>query len=256
MKRLFRSLQTYFPFLQDVRMYSGIFFRRVFHVIRIDEWNALKLVHLTDGQIIDVGANRGQSIESIRMIFGNKEIIAFEPNQYLANKLKKLYRTSKNIQIIPVALGGESGKFNLYLPKYRGWIFDGLGSLLRDSTMSGLNSRTLMNFNNKHLSCIEMEVNVEKLDSFGLKPSVLKIDTEGFEMMALKGAKETIAKFLPVILLEDSTREIIEFLKVFGYRPFSFKDKKLHLGDTSTLNTFFLCDKHIIDANVVKRSAY
>lgn len=241
----FRAIQTLFPFLQDVRTGIERYVRRFFRSVYIRDWQAFTMLQLSSGQVIDVGSNRGQSIESILMVLPDREIIAFEPNLNLASKLERFYKNRLNVKIVSKALGDRPGSFILYMPKYRGWVFDGLASLDRAAAMSWLNSKTLIGFDGRLLSCVEMQVEVSTLDSFSLHPSVIKLDTEGAEILALKGAKNTLETYKPAILLEGATDEIVLYLKALGYTPYSFNGKKFIQGDTSSLNTFFLCEKHL-----------
>ena len=63
---------------------------------------------------------------------------------------------------------------------------------------------------------------VKTLDSYRLKPNILKIDVEGFEMDVLRGAIETIKTYHPKIILEVHTKALkeqcIKFLSGFGYK--------------------------------------
>lgn len=82
--------------------------------------------------------------------------------------------------------------------------------------------------------------------------SVIKIDTDGFEMGVLLGAKRTIENYRPSIVFEygpDYLRnhsvvepqELINFLKGFGYEIFyenfePFDPRGLRLGVDETIN--------------------
>jgi len=60
-----------------------------------------------------------------------------------------------------------------------------------------------------------------------IKPTFIKIDVEGAEFEVLKGAKQTLKKFKPVLVIEihefilpsfgTSTQEIIDYLTELGY---------------------------------------
>lgn len=51
------------------------------------------------------------------------------------------------------------------------------------------------------------DVNVRRLDSFELERcDFLKLDIEGFELFALRGARETLLKFRPLIMIEAKIR--------------------------------------------------
>jgi hypothetical protein len=65
-------------------------------------------------------------------------------------------------------------------------------------------------------------IETRTLDSFNFdKVDLIKIDVEGLELSVLDGARETIGKFHPKIILETHTKELykksIEFLKDFNY---------------------------------------
>ena len=66
-----------------------------------------------------------------------------------------------------------------------------------------------------------------KIDDLGLRPSLIVLDIEGMELLALRGAFETLKAFGPVVMIEDkglSKKYDIEkgeaglFLEKLGYR--------------------------------------
>lgn len=71
------------------------------------------------------------------------------------------------------------------------------------------------------------DIKTRALDVFEFDPSFIKIDAEGFEMKILKGAKETIERCRPVMLIEinkpalerngTSFDEVVSYLRTFGY---------------------------------------
>ena len=68
----------------------------------------------------------------------------------------------------------------------------------------------------------KIEVKFRTLDSYKIKPDIMKIDVEGFELDVLEGAVETIKKFHPKIIIETHSKELEkrtkEFLSRFDYR--------------------------------------
>lgn len=46
---------------------------------------------------------------------------------------------------------------------------------------------------------------------------LIMLDVEGYEIFILRGAEETIAKFKPVVVVEDTNMNIEELLKKYGY---------------------------------------
>lgn len=55
---------------------------------------------------------------------------------------------------------------------------------------------------------------------------LIMLDVEGYEIHILRGAEETIAKFKPVVAVEDTNVHIEELLKKYGYtkRSTSYRD--------------------------------
>lgn len=71
------------------------------------------------------------------------------------------------------------------------------------------------------------EIEVDTIDNLVKgRVSIIQLDIEGHELQALKGAKKTIKKWNPIIILEFLDFKIIEdyinFLKQFGYNRYKF----------------------------------
>lgn len=244
MKRVFRNIQTFFPFLQDARFSLESRLRTLSRHVHDEDWRAFGQLKIGYGVIVDVGANRGQSIDSFQVIMSERSIVSFEPNARLAARLARRHTRDQRVRIEPVALSSKNGKETLHLPKYRSWIFDGLASLDAAEAMNWLNSDRLWRFDSKKLTHVVMDIEVKTLDAYDLAPAIIKLDTQGTEEDVLRGGLNTIATHRPIILLESSTQGIIELLAGYGYRPYTFYSGKLHCNVTSGKNVFFLTADH------------
>jgi FkbM family methyltransferase len=242
-KKLVRTLQVYFPSLQDT-VYS---LRRLLRTARKkpfeDDFQALRLFP-DDGEsqiFLDVGANRGQSIDAIRIYRKDSQIIAFEPNEFLYRKLVELYKYDKKTLIHNVGLGDSVGEFTLYIPFYKKWMFDGLGSLRKkeaEDLLSGMDQ--IYFYDHQFLSLEETTVRVTTLDELELSPFFIKIDTQGYELMALRGAKKTLTTSEPVLLIEWPEDEVVDFLTSLDYQFYRFEKSYFIPGVRGPLNTFFM----------------
>ena len=127
--------------------------------------------------IVDVGANIG----AMSKIFARraKVVHAFEPSPRALEYLKM--NADKNVIVHPVALSDHDGV----------GLFEERESLDRSS-----------------FSDDGIEVPVRTLDSFGLKPDLIKIDVEGFEPEVLRGARETL-RHSPTLLFEALSQEAL-----------------------------------------------
>lgn len=176
----------------------GKYSHNQFHNYQIEEYNeALKFVKQFR-TAIDLGGNLG--IMSNRMVKNFEFVHAFEPlfHKYLRSNIKE-----KNIQVYPYAVGDTPGTVTMRV----GFHHSG-GSNIVDREADGKGLR---------------EVEVVTVDSFDIKDvDFIKIDVEDYEWFALQGAKNTIEKYKPVLLIElkdDNTyhRNIIIFLEQLGY---------------------------------------
>ena len=79
----------------------------------------------------------------------------------------------------------------------------------------------------------KVNVRMEKLDNIQIKNiGFIKIDVEGHELEVIKGAKETINKYNPILLVEIEKRhskrpvkETINFINNLGYECFFTNEK-------------------------------
>lgn len=238
-------MQSGFPILQELRWRNEYRLQRMFRYAHESDFYAFSKLKLSDKPILDVGANRGQSIESFRSVLPGKAICSFEPNRFLAEKLRSRYAHTPDVKINDFGLGDEPGSFVLYIPKYKKWIYDGLSSLDRNEAASWLNQRTIWRFDENELHLIEVECDIVTLDSLDMSASVIKIDVQGYELQALKGGSRTIEAHRPVIMLESATDEIVSFLGGFGYIPHIQRNGAFVADRTDAVNCFFLRPEHL-----------
>ncbi len=247
MKKIFRSIQTLFPCFHDLRFRFKFFTITFFRQPHEKDFQAFKYFHPDpDKLFIDIGANRGETISSI-LIYPHlkNQIIAFEPNQIVFKKLLSGFSHNKRIVLYNYGLGDENTERVLYVPYYRKWMFDGLSSFKKNEATSWLQPR-LWRFNEKKQSIYEMKCKIKKLDDLELNPCFIKIDVQGFEYEAIKGGLKTISEFLPVILIENISTDIIDMLQQLNYGFYSFEKGAFH-EQIGKLNTFCI-NKDIISS--------
>jgi hypothetical protein len=62
-------------------------------------------------------------------------------------------------------------------------------------------------------------VRTATLDSYALRDvSLVKVDVEGHERQVLAGARETLTRWRPLVVVEDWERELGPLMAAFGYR--------------------------------------
>ena len=194
--------------------------------------------------IFDIGFYNGeftkQLIENLD-IDSNKQsvyVYSFDPNDKINRKDFKEFVKLNNIhwKHFSNAIGDKNSREKFTILKH----FPSSGSSVNNILVNSmwLKSRRFIfsPFTNKNDSTEIFEVTQKTLDSIELdieSIDVLKIDVEGYSYEVLKGAKNTIENFLPLIQLEILAKKrifeiernkIINFLEEIGYE--FVKEKK------------------------------
>ena len=173
--------------------------------------------------VYDIGAHVGYfTLLSSILVGDTGKVYAFEPARKVFKLLKKHIKINrcKNVYIFNKAISDKNGIE----------FFD-----IGDGSWTG-----------KISSKGEYEVEIVKLDDFVLRnnifpPNVIKIDVEGEELNVLKGAKNLLTKYSPLIFLSTHSQQLYdsccEFLKSLGYEIktigqmkdliIAFKNKKI-----------------------------
>lgn len=138
------------------------------------------------GTAVDIGANQGIFAFALAAIADR--VVAIEPNPDYAFFARWMLR--KRAEVLELAISDAPGRATFYVPSSdEGMVLHFAGSL----------KRTHSQFRNIKT----YEVEVRTLDSLGLKDvRFIKADVEGNEREVLDGARATIARDKPVILLE------------------------------------------------------
>lgn len=243
-RKFFRSVQVYFPYLQDYRFEMRRALRKFLNRTHEEDFEILPHLPASENNLfIDVGANRGEAIQSILMRRPDALVMAFEPNSFLIDKLKKFYGRDRRVLINNYGLGSEENKFDLYIPFYNNYMFDGLASFKEENARDWLKGR-LYGFDSHKLELKKITCAVKRLDDFSLKPCFIKIDVQGYEYEVLLGAKKTLSAARPVLLIESPGSKELNFLTAAGYQSFIFKNRLLVPGSKHP-NVFFIPEEVI-----------
>jgi len=242
-KKVLRTLQSEFPFLKEAK--DSLYFhgRRLLRIPHENDFAAIGLIPSTSqGCFIDVGANHGQSIESILLFRPDAQIVSFEANPGLAQKLEKRYRNRKNIRIHPYGLADAAGRFTLFVPSYKGFVYDGLASFDEASAISWISEKTVLNFKPDKLQVTQVACMADTLDAQQLAPIFIKVDVQGFEYNVLQGGRQTLLQYEPILLIEDlrSDARTLSLANELGYEEYYYNGVRLLKGSASASPNSFL----------------
>jgi FkbM family methyltransferase len=193
-------------------------------------------------QILDVGANRGQSIVSMRTLLPSVQIHSFEANISLIPVLEKLvnFVIPPPVLIHPYGLSDEDGDFVFYIPFSNEIVY-----LEEASTSLEYYEKPWVKEKFRERGGLMLKEVKCKLiigDSLSLLPEFIKVDVEGAESRVLRGLTETIKRMRPVIMVENSDWfGVQDVLLPLNYSPYEFNigtNRFLPLASSST-NTFY-----------------
>lgn len=244
-KPLVRFLYAYVPGLAASRFTAMDLTASIFAK---SEYRGCSLLHIDDGLIIDIGANRGQSIAAFRRNAPRSRIIAFEPEPRSAKRLISRFRTVDSIKIIDRALGNQSSSITLFIPSYGRWRCDGMAATDRKTAVDWLkDSGRMYRFNPKKLSVTKHIVQCDKLDTYNLLPKLIKIHAQGAELDILRSSTQTLKCHRPALMCAFASEQISEFLAPFGYRPYISSRQGFRAGLNAPPLTFtwYLTDLHL-----------
>lgn len=164
--------------------------------------------------IIDGGANKGQFARAATETFPDAKVFAFEPLPDVFEELKANLGRRPQVTVIQSALGNQQGTIEFFRHGYS----------LSSSVLRPLKTRPGTDIQ-------ALEVPVCRLDD-ALKdvtlpgPALLKLDLQGYEMEALRGASELLRRvshvlvetsFIPSYEGEPAFGETLEFLRQAGF---------------------------------------
>lgn len=235
-----RAFQAQFPVFLSAKVKAQRFVRRTLRKPFEADFRFLKHWSFGDDDLaLDVGANRGQSIDAIRMMVPNVRIMSFEPNQLIADALDDLFAHDDAVEIDRRGLAEYCNSRLLYTPFYNGFMYDGLASFDETEATSWLNAETLAGFDPKNLHVEAHECEVARLDLLALEPDFIKIDVQGYEAQVLLGGKYTIEKTRPLIMLENN-QEGDAVLTQWGWMRFAYAGDQVIANEMGELNTFYV----------------
>ncbi len=174
--------------------------------------------------IIDGGANIGFVTFQFSKRFPNSAVYAIEPNPEVFAKLKSTYEGNPNVCALNVGIARESGKLTFNVN-----VNTGTSSFLKPTRYHGTHQAKRI----KEAIEIETISIIDLASRNGLEHiGILKLDIEGFELEALKGA-DTLLKDQKIhsIVLEANLiesyqgqslfHEVTRYLAECGYYPFN-----------------------------------
>jgi FkbM family methyltransferase len=199
---LLQSVKINLPLFYVDHIQKIIYETRNFY--EIDTLEFLRLHYRQFDFIVEVGANIGNHVLYYCSHLQPKKVYCFEPGQFSLTVLKKnieLNYLEDKVIVYPFAAGAKSGQGHQ-----------------EDFSLAntGMNRVVVADGGNG-----ESVVEIRSLDSLSFaRVDFIKIDVEGGELSVLEGAKETIHRCRPVLLVEvfeERCQDIDNWMENIGY---------------------------------------
>jgi FkbM family methyltransferase len=164
--------------------------------------NFLQHINVDTTQIIfEVGARYGNESIALRNLFPNATIYSFEPNPLTKDRCSETLKPEKNINFFPFALGEKEEQLPFY--SFVGGN-DGASSLYKRIDFDQTQKQTGV----AQVDTLERFVRNNKVSFI----NYLCMDTQGFELNILKGAKHFISKIQYIVMEEPNPVIDLRFL--------------------------------------------
>jgi FkbM family methyltransferase len=166
----------------------------------IPEWRAIRLVeerhlrrlfrHLDVDCVFDVGANIGQYAHMVRRHAGfTGQLISFEPNPAVIDRLRKEAAGDSRWQVEQIALGSSPGSAEFHA--YSETEYSSFRKIGSSQHAPVVESRSVS---------VEVQTVASYLESarrrWNFKRPFLKLDTQGFDLEIAKGAGASLREFV------------------------------------------------------------
>lgn len=209
---------------------SGIFIKRPYQ-----DWGSEKILCdflRPDADFFDIGAHIGYY--ALWAAPFCRQVYAFEPDERNIRHLQRNRKYAPNITIVPKAVTEED-----------------VDTVLFDFSMEpSLNSLAQRVLADPSQNPKVREVPATNIDAFCAKnphvnPCVIKVDIEGYDLPAVRGARKTISKFQPVFLIEfyegplNTVQHLFAFCDEYNYRVFAKVKPRRPDGSYSYTNIRF-----------------
>ena len=186
--------------------------------------DARKIINIPNPMIVDGGAHTGNTTKEFLKKFESPEIFAFEAIPELSVKLSNRFSGTQGVTVFQKAIGAENRKVKF--------------NILKHTSSSSILTPTEETFKLHGGESMKTEkildVDMVRLDSIlpaGKNIDILKLDLQGYELEALKGAIGILDKvkiiiseveFIPLYNGQPLFSDLDIFLRNKGFRLFNF----------------------------------
>lgn len=237
-----------------------------------DDYAVFGMLPKSKALVLDIGANYGYSVSSLRSSGLTNPILSFEvlPGYAAALEIVKK-RLPVDYDFVISGVGSEAGSLDFYTPVVGKVALTALTSArasalteheahwFAKSVESNVQSYPSPLFEDFRFTILKTVAKVDRIDNMlknysgaldVSRVAAMKIDVEGLEYDVLLGAAETIKKHRPLLMLEGANRSprVKNLVDSWGYATADLVNIKLEIidGISTQVNGFFIHPKGVI----------
>lgn len=213
--------------------------------------------------VLDIGANRGQTIEWFQKNFANVDIYAFEPTRELFNDLSKKYKNFENINLFSKAISNKTGVEKFFVSELS--VTNSLLKPITDNYNGLLKNDLIDKF--KKIDSYNVEVttleNWYKNTISGALIDILKTDTQGNDYKVLIGGESVLRDFCKSVIIEIQYQnyyenqgqiyDIIKYLYDLGFVIFSIYDNTRLSNGFLTESDYIFINTKYFNLNILSK---
>lgn len=214
---------------------------------------------ITNGTIIDIGANLGQSSLSFLKLT-KMDVIAIEPQTNLLESLQFIQRNfgEGRMRIENKGAGDICGQLSFFIPAFEKEYTEE-ASFLQERALARVHA---CNYCEDELSKEEVPVETidEMIKNINKPVFFVKIDAEAFEEKVIRGMGETIRRYHPLILLEyNNVNQQLEIYNavnaIFEYSIgyWNYEEKIFEKNYPKDTLNYFLIPKGFFQDKIVEK---
>ena len=179
--------------------------------------HALREQGLRPDLIIDGGANIGQFARASVETFPAADVLSFEPLPDIAAQFRRNLGGEARVSLVEFALGSVEGTISFGRNEYS----------LASSALPVVSGDEMVRAHNETLTVPVTTIDTALADRDVPRSTLLKLDLQGFELEALRGADATLNRVAHVLLEvalrasyvgEPSFEDLLDFLRPYGFR--------------------------------------
>lgn len=189
--------------------------------------------------VVEVGGHIGYiSLYLADLVGPDGRVFVFEPSPQNLQYLQRNVAHAPQVTVVQCAVSDRIGQASFYTEDLSGQN----STLVRDYGNLAQNASNAF----RQATYSETRVKTTTLDAFveerGIRPSFVKIDIEGAELLALHGMSRCLESYRPQLMVEVTEQEdaVMALLKDADYLPYDHNLMRFGRGSNHGPNRFFL----------------